>query len=150
METSSKSNPERDIPNAELEILACLWRFGKATARQIRETMLGSRPMAHGSVITLLKRLEAKGLVARERGLVGKAFLFKATKKPASTHRRLVRNLVRRAFDGDGMALVASLFETHPPTPEEVEELQRMLDELREKTKDSESKTPRRHSKRRN
>lgn len=125
---------EMDLPDAELEVLACLWQHSKATARQIRETMSGYRPMAHGSVVTLLKRLESKGLVSKEKGAVGKAFVYAPTQRPGPTYRRIVENLLQRVFAGDGVALVASLFETQPPTSEELEELQRLLDQLRKKT----------------
>jgi predicted transcriptional regulator len=79
----------------------------------------------------LLKRLEAKRLVARKKGPVGKAFVYHATRPQESTFTHLLRDLVRRVFQGDPVSLVASLFETRPPTGQEVEKLQAMLDELR-------------------
>jgi BlaI family transcriptional regulator, penicillinase repressor len=125
--------PEKNLPDAELEVMACLWRKGKATAREIREEMAPYRPMAHGSTVSLLKRLEAKGLVRKEKGAVGKAFVYESTRKPNTTHRRLVRKLVDRVFGGDGLSLVASLFETRPPSARQIDEMQRMLDALRDK-----------------
>jgi predicted transcriptional regulator len=122
------------LPDAELDVLACLWRHGETTARQIRETMKHYRPMAHGSVMTLLGRLQEKGLVSREKGPVGKAFVYRATQRPALTYRRLVKNLLQRVFGGRSVALVASLFETQPPTPDEIRDLQQLLDRLRLKT----------------
>ena len=125
---------ENDLPDAELEVLACLHRLGgEATARQIRETMSGYRPMAHGSMVTLLKRLEAKGLVMKSGNKIGKAFFYQPTRDCRSTYRPVIRSLVRRIFGGDGVALVASLFETHPPTKEEINQLQGLLDQLRRK-----------------
>jgi predicted transcriptional regulator len=125
--------PETHLPAAERDVLACLHRHRAATARQIRECLSCFRPMAHGSVLTLLKRLEAKGMVKKQKGPVGKAFVYRACRPPQTTFRALVRQLVQRVFHGDSVALVASLFETKPPTPEEVEKLQQMLDELRER-----------------
>jgi len=119
------------LPPAERDVLACLYRLPGATARQIQESLRGYRPMAHGSVLTLLKRLEAKRLVARKKGPVGKAFVYHATRPQESTFTHLLRDLVRRVFQGDPVSLVASLFETLPPTGQEVEKLQAMLDELR-------------------
>ncbi len=121
------------LPDAELEVLACLWRLGEGTARQVRETMHGYRPMAHGSVVTLLTRLQAKGLVAREKGPVGKAFVYKPRRRPGPTYRGLVKDFLQRIFGGNGVALVASLFESTPPTRDQLDELQRLLDELRQK-----------------
>ena len=119
------------LPPAERDVLACVYRLPEATARQIRESLRGYRPMAHGSVLTLLKRLEAKRLLARKKGPVGKAFVYHATRPRKSTFTHLLADLVHRVFQGDPVSLVASLFETRPPTGREVEKLRTMLDELR-------------------
>lgn len=126
-----KEQPEPRLPDAELEVLACLWRKGSATARDVREALDHYRPMSHGSVVTLLNRLQAKGLVDREKANVGKAFLYKPTRKPEPTYRSLVKDMLQRVFGGNGVALVASLFETHPPDAAEIEQLQKLLDDRR-------------------
>jgi BlaI family transcriptional regulator, penicillinase repressor len=130
--TQNRAN-HHNLPDAELEVLACLWQNGKATVREVREAMAGYRPMTHGAMVTLLKRLEGKGLVSKEKGPVGKAFVYEATRRPEPTYRRLMRDMRERVFGGSGVAMVASLFETRPPSPEEMDELQRLLDGLRKK-----------------
>jgi BlaI family penicillinase repressor len=132
--------PVHDLPDAELEVMACLWRQGRLSAREVREALSGFRPMTHAAVSTLLKRLEQKGLVTRQKGKTGKAFLYRATVPPRRAHRRLLANLVERIFAGNGLALVSALFETHPPTPEQLELLEQLLDKLRrERTKKNSS-----------
>ena len=117
-----------------MEVLACLHRLGRATAGELREAIRGYRPMSHGAIVTLLKRLEARKLVGRKKGPVGKAFVYALTERRVSTFNRMVRDLVQRIFHGDGSALVASLFETKPPSPEELEKIQQMVDKLRGKS----------------
>jgi len=129
---------EARLPDAELEVMACLWRLREATARQLREAMTGYRPMAHASIVTLLNRLEAKGLVRRAKGPVGKAFVYTPTRRPDKTYRRVIKDVLQRVFGGNGLALVTSLFETQPPTAAEVEQLQRLLDDLRHKADSTE------------
>lgn len=124
---------EERLPDAELEVMACLWQLREATARQLREAMTGYRPMAHTSMVTLLGRLEAKGLVKRAKGPVGKAFVYTPLRRPDKTYRRVVGDVLQRIFGGNGPALVASLFDTKPPTPAELTQLQQLLDRLREK-----------------
>jgi BlaI family penicillinase repressor len=120
-----------DLPDAELEVLACLTRQEKATAREIREAMQGYRPMAHASVLTLLTRLENKGLVSREKGSFGKAFVYVPTQRSKKTTRNVLKRLLQRVFHGDGVALVTSLFQSKPPTPEELDRLEQLLSDLR-------------------
>ena len=117
--------------------MACLWQDGPATARDIRETMADYRPMTHGSMVTLLKRLEAKQWVAREKGPVGKAFVYRAVRRPGPTHRRILGNLVRRIFGGR-VALISTLLDSQPPTANELDELERLFQELRAKTEEGE------------
>ncbi|MFO1501135.1 MAG: BlaI/MecI/CopY family transcriptional regulator [Verrucomicrobiota bacterium] len=122
-----------DLPDAELEVLACLQRQRKATAREIRERMQEYRPMAHASVLTLLTRLEAKGLVSREKGPVGKAFVYIPTERSRRTGSNLLQRILHRVFHGDGVALVASLFQGKPPTRDELKRMEQLLGDLRAK-----------------
>jgi len=69
------------------------------------------RPLSHASVMTLLQRLEEKGWIGREKGPVGKAFIYKAARQPRVTQRKVVKELVTRIFGGNSVAMVASLFE---------------------------------------
>jgi BlaI family transcriptional regulator, penicillinase repressor len=123
----------QQLPDAELEVMTCLWQGGPETARSIRESLRKQRPMTHASVCTLLKRLEAKGYVAREKGAVGKAFVYRARVKPARTYKRILGDLLDRLFRGSGLALVASLLENRPLSAGELQELEKMLADLRKR-----------------
>lgn len=121
-----------DLPEAELDVMSCLWKTGPMTAREIREALALRRPLHHASVCTLLRRLEEKQFVSREKSGVGKAFRYRAEKRPAGPARRMLNNLLDRVFGGNGVALVASLLENRPPSKEELEQLQKLLDELKQ------------------
>ena len=123
----------KHVPTAELEVLASLRQMEQATAREIREHMQPYRPMAHGSVMNLLKRLEAKKLVAKKKGPIGKAFVYRQTAATGSIYGNLLDRLLNRVFGGDSLALVASLFETKPPDGRQLDRLEQLLDELRQK-----------------
>jgi BlaI family transcriptional regulator, penicillinase repressor len=121
------------LPDAELDVMSFLWRQGPATVREIREHLQPTRPMAHGSVVTLLKRLEAKDQVTREKCEQSKVFVYRALSSPRPTYRKLARNLMDRVFDGDATALVASLFDARKPNAQELDQLQSLVHELRKK-----------------
>ncbi len=120
-----------DLPPAELEVLACLWRLGKATARDVRESMAEYRPMTHGAMVTLLRRLEEKELVSKEKAPVGKAFVYRANQPPHRTYRNLMGRIRQRIFGGSGVSMVASLFDTKPPNQDELEALEALVEKLR-------------------
>lgn len=135
---SSDSAADRP-PDAELEVLACLWQKGEATAREVREMMADYRPMAHGSTVTLLKRLEAKGLVAHRKAPTGKAFIYEPTRNGKPTYRRVLGDLVKRIFRGNNVEVVTSLLDANPPTPQELERLRKLVDDLSTDTEDPDS-----------
>ena len=123
------------IPDAESDVLAVLFDAHEATARYVRENLAKKRPMAHGTVVTLLRRLEARGLVRRRKGDQGKAFIYWPSKGHARTFGPAVSRLVQRAFGGRTAALVASLFETRPPSIEEIDELEALVQDLKRKSR---------------
>lgn len=131
----AKAEMPETLPPAELDVLACVWREAPVTARRIREMMLKYRPMAHGSVVTLLTRMEAKGLITKDKGPVGKAFLFKPLKKPDLVRRKLVKDMVDQVFAGDTGAMATLLLEANPPTASEVTSIQSSLNQAKKKAK---------------
>ncbi len=124
-----------NIPNAELDVLSCVWQEGPVTARRIREMMMKYRPMAHGSVVTLLTRLEDKNLVGKKKGPVGKAFLFSSKRDPAPTHRKLAKEMLSRVFAGNVASMVTSLFEAETPTQDELAAIQKLVSATKKKAK---------------
>jgi len=129
------AGPADSLPPAELDVVSCIWREHPVTARRIREMMLKYRPMAHGSVVTLLTRLEAKGLICKEKGPVGKAFLFKPLRKPESVQRRLVKDMVDQVFAGNTGAMAAAAIDANPPTADEIRLIQAALSDAKKKAK---------------
>lgn len=123
------------IPEAEADVLAALFDGGEATARSLREALTRKRPMAHGTVVTLLRRLETRGLVKRRKAEQGKAFVYRPAKGHARTFGPGVSSLMQRAFGGRPAALVASLFETRAPSSQEIDELEALVDRLRKEAK---------------
>lgn len=122
--------PDDALPEAELEVLACVHRQGEVDAATIREHLHPFRPMTHASVVTLLRRLEDKSLVTKRKGDRGKAFIYSATREQNTTYRQVVGRLLERVFGGSRLTLVSSLFEVKAPTEDEIEELKKLVDEL--------------------
>lgn len=117
------------LPDAELDVLSCLWKHGDLTAREVREKLKSVRPMSHSAVSTLLTRLLDKGMVTRRK--CGRSFLYRAVKKAQRAGRRVVSEALEKVFGGNPAAVVSSLFETRRPTPDELNQLQQLVDDLR-------------------
>lgn len=124
------------LPDAELEVLTVLWKIGESTAKEIRENLPDDRQLNHATVSTLLKRLESKKFVERRKS-DGREFIFVALANPDETRQNLVGQLLNRAFEGSGIELVNALFQSRPPSIEEIDSIQAMLDELKNKERQS-------------
>src|ERR1051325_10597286 len=119
--SSEARESEQILPEAEMEILAVLHARGEADARAIREALMSFRPMSHASVLTLLGRLEEKGLVARRKAPIGKAFVYNAVRSPKPMYRSLLRRVV-------------SLFDAKVPTREELRQIREIVEELEKRS----------------
>lgn len=125
-------NQSSKIPDAERDVLACLVQLGEATVKEIRDALEEVRPMQAPSVLTLLNRLESRNLVTKRKADQGKAFVFRPSKNSPRAWKGLVKSLFQQAFGGDTVAFMTSFFETRKPTAAEIEQLQQLLDDLKD------------------
>jgi predicted transcriptional regulator len=122
------SVPIRRTPtDAELEILTVLWDRGPSTVRQIAEVL--GRTDAYTTVLKLLQIMTDKRLVSRRES--GRLHVYTAASSRDQTQRHLVRDLLRRAFDGSAAQLVLRALSTGKATPEELDEIRKLLDARR-------------------
>lgn len=121
---------ETQLGRMQFRILQVLWDCGRATARQITDSMNESEPVAHSTVQTLLRQLEAKGAVGHEAE--GRTFVFFPKLKEDKVKRTATRDLLERVFGGSVGGLVAHLLKNERLSKAELEELQRVIDERRQ------------------
>lgn len=127
------NHPKLKIPDAERDVLVCLTQLEEATVKEISEALQPVRQLEPSSVMTLLKRLESRKLVTRRKADKGKAFLFRATRESTRAYRHLMNDLFQNVFGGDTLSFMSSFFETRKPTETEINQLQELLDDLRNK-----------------
>ncbi len=124
--------PRRSISETELDILKVLWEHGPGTVREVNALLRRQgRRWAYTTVLTLLQRLEAKGVVTSDKS--GLAHVF----RPAVTRQKLLRqrlkDLANQLCEGTATPLVQALVEGQRFTPEEISHFRQLLDELETK-----------------
>ena len=125
-------NKTRELPKptrTEQHILAILWRLGEATVRQVQEELDRGKDVGYTTVLKLMQIMADKGLLLRREE--GRAHIYRAAVPPEETQRQLVVDLADRVFGGSAAQLVMRALASSPATPEELEEIRRMLDEQR-------------------
>ena len=117
------------VTDRELEIMKILWARGQASVRDVQEDLnRDSGPVAYSTVQTLLNIMEdKKGLVRHV--VEGRTFIYHPKKSSERTIRELTRKFVDRVFDGALDRMMVALFDSNPPTPEELDRLRTMIDD---------------------
>ncbi|RYG42847.1 BlaI/MecI/CopY family transcriptional regulator [bacterium] len=113
--------------SVQLRIMRVLWREGEATARAVSEALTAEGPIAHSTVQTLLRKLEAKGAVGHERR--ERTFVFRALVAENEVSRSAAQELLDRVFQGSVSGLVAHLLENEEVSPDEMRRLRALVEE---------------------
>jgi predicted transcriptional regulator len=112
--------------DAELNILRVLWARGPSTVREVHTAMTSVRPVGYTTTLKLMQVMTAKGLLVREER--GTQHIYRPRHAEQQMQRRLVRDLVDRAFGGSTTAFVLQALNSRRTSPEELDEIRRLLD----------------------
>jgi predicted transcriptional regulator len=124
LDSSLMSKPPKPT-DAELALLRVLWTRGPSTVREVHDTLAGSRSVAYTTTLKTLQVMTEKGLTIREdhRG----QHLYRPRLAEEETQRRLVTDLLDRAFGGSTSKLVIQALASRRASPEELREIRRLL-----------------------
>ena len=117
--------------DAELAILQVLWDRGPATVRHVFEALAGSRETGYTTTLKLMQIMTEKGLVARDESQ--RTHVYAARVSRDKTQKRLVTDLLDRAFGGSAATLVMQALSAHRASAEELKDIQRLIADFREK-----------------
>src|SRR5436309_3016718 len=110
---------------SEIQILAILWERGPSTVRSVHEAL--GRDTGYTTVLKLMQIMTTKGLVARAR--LGKQHVYRPAATEQRTQKRLVGELLDRAFGGSVRKLMVAALSAQRATPEELRQIRKLLDE---------------------
>jgi predicted transcriptional regulator len=125
----SKSRPRPT--DAELAILRVLWAQGPSTVRQVHDALAEARDTGYTTTLKLMQIMAEKGLVTRDES--ERTHVYSPRASQGSTQRQLVSDLVDRAFGGSAAALVLQALSAHPASADELQEIQTLIEQYREK-----------------
>lgn len=113
--------------NAELEILHVLWRNGPATVREVHDALSRERDLGYTTVLKTMQVMASKKLVTRDES--ERSHVYTATVEEKSVKRRLVTDLLDKAFEGSAAGLVMHALSGKRASRKEIEEIRKLLDE---------------------
>jgi predicted transcriptional regulator len=112
----------------ELEVMRALWELGRASIRELQESLPEPKRVAYTTVQTIVYRLEKKGAV-RRAGKAGNAHVFEPLVKRQAAHRRLIDELLN-LFGGSARPLMAHLAESGKLSLDDLREAEGLLAQL--------------------
>jgi BlaI family penicillinase repressor len=116
---------------AELLILRILWEHGPGTVAEVHAQLQQHSAVGYTTVLKSLQVMARKGLVQRDES--ARAHVYTAAEPEAATQKRLLKDLLFRAFPGSTQQLVLRALEVRKLSREERREIRDLLDQLEEK-----------------
>src|SRR5262249_50929299 len=119
------------LTEQELEIMKIVWRRGSATVRDVYEDLLEQRKIAYTTVMTMMGILEQKGHL--KKSSEERAYVYSPTKPQREVVGKMVQDFVKRVFNGSAKPLLVHLIEDKKISPEEFDEISKLLRDKRRK-----------------
>ena len=128
---ASRSRSKQPAPpplptDAEIAILAVLWRQGASTVREVHEAL--DKDSGYTSTLKLLQLMFDKRLVVRNERY--RSHLYEARAPKEQTQGQIASDLLKRAFDGSAKSLVLGVLAAQPASGEDLAEIRSLLNEL--------------------
>ncbi len=115
--------------DAELDILAVLWRLGPATVREVHEAL--AKDSGYTTTLKQMQLMAEKGLVTRSERF--RSHVYEAAAPQEQTQKQIAGDLLRRAFGGSAKSLLLGALSSQRATDAELQEIRRMLDQFEKK-----------------
>lgn len=112
------------LGDLQLAIMRVLWRRDEASVADVHQA-LEERGLAPTTIATMLKKMEAKGVVTHRTE--GRRFLYRPTVTEAAVRRTMVADVTERLFRGEVTALVSHLLAEHEVDADELERLKSLI-----------------------
>ena len=113
---------------SELEILQILWTKGLATVREVHEELAATKEVGYTTTLKLMQIMHEKGLVKRDDSI--KTHIYQAAVSKEKTQKQLLNKMIDSLFGGSSGELVMQALGNHKASAEELEEIQKILDNL--------------------
>jgi len=119
----------RKPTESELEILQVLWDRGTASVRDVHEELLKTKEAGYTTTLKLMQIMHEKGLVKRDDSI--KTHIYQAAVSKEKTQKHLLGKMIDTLFGGSPTQLVMQALGNHKASEMELEEIQKLLDNLK-------------------
>jgi len=117
------------LGESEMEILHIVWEKNEASVSEVHQQMLTYRKVAYTTVMTIMKKLADKGLLAfRKEGVT---YIYSAAKPESEVKHGLLQQMLAKVFKGSPAEMVQSLVENEDLSESERREIEQTIKKLK-------------------
>lgn len=121
------ASPELRLTPLQVAILRVLWENEEATVTQVHAALAPEHSLAATTVATLLKRLDARGVVTYRKD--GRQYIYRALVEADEVGRTMTSELVEGVYAGDVPGLFAHLLDAKSVSAADLKEIKRLIRE---------------------
>ena len=114
---------------SELEILQVLWDRGLASVREVHEELSKQKMPVTPLPLKLMQIMHEKGLVKRDDSV--KTHIYQPAVSREKTQKHLLGKMINTLFGGSTTQLVMQALGNHKASAEELDEIQKLLNNLK-------------------
>ncbi len=114
---------------SELEILQVLWKKTTATVRDVHEELAKHKDVGYTTTLKLMQIMHEKGIVKRDASV--RTHIYQSAVNRENTQKRLLNKMIDNLFGGSTTQLVLQALGENKATPEEIEKIQLLLNNLK-------------------
>lgn len=123
---AKSEKPEIRLGRMELRIMKVVWERGEATVHDVRDALSGgTRKPAYSTVLTMMRKVEAKGYLEHE--VDGRTYVYRPTITSQAVRHSMLGDMLERVFEGSPRLLVTSLIEQKRICEKELREIRKLL-----------------------
>ena len=114
--------------DAELAILAVLWRFGPSTVRAVHDELSATHRTGYTTTLKTMQVMDRKGLLARDASQ--RSHVYRARRREQQVQAGFLKELTQKAFGGSASRLVVRALASQPASSDELKRIRQLLDEI--------------------
>ena len=123
---AKKTNSEIRLGRLELQIMNVVWDRGKATVHDVKSALSQRKP-AYSTILTMMRKLEAKGYL--EHDVDERTYVYRPTISKKAVCHGILGDVMDRLFEGSPSLLLNSLVEQNRISEKELRKIQKLIKE---------------------
>jgi predicted transcriptional regulator len=132
--SSSRNSTPPPMPTAaEVDILAVLWRLGRATVREVHDAL--GKDIGYNTTLKQMQLMTEKGLLVRSERFG--AHVYESGMPMEQMQKRIAGDLMRRVFGGSAKNLVIGALGAQSASKEDLAEIRKAIEALEKKQRGS-------------